>query len=170
MTLVGFKSKNHPQQVRKRGADDGVDERITPPEIWNPLNEEFRFTVDVAASHKNRKCERFYDLSLDGLAQSWKGERVWCNPPYSGCAEWVRKASSEVRSGDCHLAVLLLPSNRTEQTWWHAYIEPYRELRDGKVRTRFLRGRPRFGWPEGRVVPPKGDRPPFGLVVVVLSR
>ena len=41
------------------------------------------FTVDVAAAPHNTKCERFYTAEQDGLAQSWAGETVWCNPPYS---------------------------------------------------------------------------------------
>lgn len=166
MSLVGFKAKNHGQQVRKRGADDGVDERITPPEIYEPLHALHGFTLDAAANFQNSKCLKFFDRHIDGLEQSWAGETVWCNPPYSACAAWVEKAYMSVRSG-CPKVVMLLPSNRTEQKWWQGYIEPGR-LR-GEIEVRFLPGRPRFGWPAGRVVPPKGDRPPFGLVVVVFT-
>jgi phage N-6-adenine-methyltransferase len=173
MSLVGFKAKNHNQQVAARGADDGVDERITPAEIFDPLNARYGFTLDVAANAKNAKCERYFDIETDGLQQCWAEEVVWCNPPYSACAAWVAKAAYEVRECWCPTAVLLLPSNRTEQKWWQTHIEPYRDKpgsdRNMRVTVEFLAGRRRFGWPEGRVVPPKGDRPPFGLAVVVFS-
>lgn len=169
MSLVGFKAKNHRQQVNTRGADDSVDERITSLEIYDPLNAEHAFTLDVAANVRNAKCAKFFDIFDDGLRESWADEIVWCNPPYSACAAWVEKAYGEIFEGDCPKAVMLLPANRCEQKWWQTWIEPRRDRNKG-ITTKFLPGRPRFGWPAGRVVPPKGDRPPFGLVVVVLHK
>ena len=95
MSLVGYKAKNHPQQVGKRGARPEIDDRATTPEVFDPLNERFRFTIDVACSEHNAKCERFYTAEDDGLAQSWAGERVWCNPPHSNLEAWVHKAWDE---------------------------------------------------------------------------
>lgn len=170
MTLVGFKAKNHPQQTRKRGADDGVDERITPDEIFLPLYEAHKFTLDVAA---NAKCDLYFDREANGLSRSWDGEIVWCNPPWSQCAQWVEKAAKATALEACRKAVLLLPSNRTEQTWWQSFIEPFRDKPSHGhwwVSTKFLKGRQRFGWPAGRVVPKKGDRPPSGIVIVTFER
>lgn len=166
MSLVGYRAKNHPQQVSARGADDGVDERITPDTIYNPLHATHKFSLDAAASAGNAKCPKYFSIQNSGLDNSWAGEVVWCNPPYSDVGAWVAKAFNETQSG-CPKVVLLLPANRCEQKWWQKYIEPFRET--ARVRTNFLPGRPRFGWPPGRVVPPKGDRPPFGLVVVTIS-
>jgi len=50
MSVVGYKARNHPQQVDKRGSHSAVDDRATPPEVFGLLNERFRFTIDVAAS------------------------------------------------------------------------------------------------------------------------
>ncbi len=169
MSLVGFKAKNHPQQVAKAGADDSTDERITPPCIFDPLHKKHGFTIDVAANELNRRVPKHYDLVWDGLARSWANEIVWCNPPWSACAAWVGKAYREVFHGDCPKAVLLLPANRTDQLWWHDYIEPKRDVGQG-VHVEFLRGRQRFGWPAGRVVPKKGDRPPSGIVIVTFAK
>lgn len=169
MSLVGFKAKNHRQQVAKRGADDGVDERITPPEIFEPLHARFRFTLDAAANAANAKCAKFFTREQDGRMQSWKGETVWCNPPYSNLRSWVEKAWHEMLVNEV-TTVMLLPANRCEQPWWHDFIEENREGRgNGRIKTGFLPGRKRFGWPAGRVVPKKGDRPPFGLVVVIFE-
>src|SRR4051812_24333827 len=112
MTLVGFKAQNHRQQVTKRGAKPEVDNLETTPEMFAALHERFRFTIDVAALPHNAKLPRYFTPDEDGLAQSWAGERVWCNPPYSNIEPWARKARIDC---DAELAVLLLPANRTEQ-------------------------------------------------------
>lgn len=167
--LAGFKSSNHPQQVAKRGSLEDTDDRRTLPEIFDPLNVEHLFTLDVCASKLNAKLPRYFTREQNGLKQSWTDEIVWCNPPYSDIGSWVIKALAE-SNDELELpakVVMLLPANRTEQRWWQDMIEPRRDRGFG-VTTRFMRGRPRFGWPTEKPRPKKGDRPPFGLVVVTL--
>jgi len=159
MTLLGFRSNNHPQQVARRGADLPTDDRATVPELFEPLNERYRFTIDVAAAAHNTKCERFYTVADDGLAQDWTGERVWCNPPYSDIRPWVAKAW-----GSDALVVMLLPANRTEQAWWQDLVEPYRDRSVG-LTCEFLRGRIRFLRPGQRRIGPN-ERPPFGCCLL----
>lgn len=142
-------AKNHPQQVAKRPSidrlfdaaspTDEVDDRGTPQSLFDELNREFHFTIDVAASALNTKCERFYDLSSNGLIQDWSGETVWCNPPYSDLPSWVAKAHHEVNA----TTVMLIPANRTEQPFWQTYIEPHRDG-GGRLRSRYPKGRVRF--------------------------
>ena len=173
MSLVGFKAQNHRQQVGRRGALEKVDDRRTPDAIFLPLDEEFGFTLDVAASPENAKCHHYYTLDDDGLTKPWASERVWCNPPYSDCGAWAAKANAEMRRGFAsfrrpEVVVMLLPANRTEQRWWQQEIEPGR--RAGLIETRFLPGRPRFDVPEGTYTDPRGNRPPFGCVVVIWRR
>lgn len=169
MSLVGFAAKNHPQQVGKNGANGDVDDRQTPPEIFDPLHAKHGFTLDAAASAENAKVSAYFDVASDGLAQPWSGV-VWCNPPYSNIGAWVEKAWRAVLHEGARCVVMLLPSNRTEQKWWQEHVEPFR---DGKRRERaslsvqFLPGRPRFFRPSGQVGGPKGDRPPFGCCVLV---
>lgn len=68
----------------------------TPPEIFEKLNEEFDFTVDVAASPENALCNKYYTIDDNGLEKDWTGERVFCNPPYGReISKWVKKAYSE---------------------------------------------------------------------------
>lgn len=165
MTLLRVKSGNHPQQVKKRGADDTRDDRRTPDDLWTPLNLLHGFTVDAAASAENAKVPRYWDLGWNGLLQPWKGERVWCNPPYSNIADWVEKADRETQV-DCPLVVMLVPANRTEQRWWQHFIEPWRDHEDTWLRVKFLPGRIRFNRP-GWTKPAKGDRPPFGLCLLI---
>lgn len=171
MSLVGFSARNHPQQSVR----DPVDDRGTRREFFDPLNAEHRFTLDAAASERNALCEKFYTRESDGLLRSWRAERVWCNPPYSRLAPWLAKAWGEMRDG-CELVVMLLPANRCEQKFWQEWVEPFRDgpITDGiALRTRFLAGRMRFVMPEGvqyATTKAKGDRPPFGCVLVTWNR
>lgn len=162
MSLVGFKGQNHPQQVGKRGAKPEVDNLETPWDFFAPLHERFGFTIDAAALPHNAKCERFYSPECDGLVQSWAGERVWCNPPYSSIEPWVEKAWIEAQRAG--LIVMLLPANRTEQGWWQRWVEPSRL--DGRLRVEFLPGRLRFiKHGHDRVEP--NQRPPFGCCLLI---
>jgi hypothetical protein len=129
VSVVGYRARNHPQQVGRRGANSAVDDRATPPEIFGPLNDRFRFTVDAAASAENAKCERFWTAAENGLTKSWAGERVFCNPPYShpNLGRWLDKAWQQSKAAE--LIVMLVPANRTEQEFWQKWVEPYRDGR-----------------------------------------
>lgn len=162
---MSFVSRNHPQQVRRDGADDSVDDRRTPLELMNECMELTGvegFDLDPAATAESAKAAVFFTAADDGLAQPWFG-RVWLNPPYSDLGAWVSKAVAE--RPRCECVVMLLPSNRTEQSWWQDLIEPERVA--GRIEVFFLRGRRRFDRPDW-TAPKKGDRPPFGLCVVKL--
>jgi len=163
MTLVGFKAQNHDQQVRRRGPRPEVDDRATAPEVFGPLHDRFGFTVDVAALPHNAKLPRYFTPEVDGLAQSWAGERVWCNPSYSSIEPWVQKAWAEWDAG-AELIVMLLPANRTEQGWWQRHVEPARRAR--LLEVEFLPGRMRFIRAGATAIGPN-ERPPFGVCLLI---
>lgn len=112
--------------------DTGKQDWETPDEIFEPLNEEFRFSLDVCAVLENTKCRRFFSPKEDALEQCWHGV-CWMNPPFGEQGKWVKKAFEESRRGAT--VVCLLPS-RTNTNWWHDYCM--------KGEIRFIRGRPRF--------------------------
>jgi len=65
----------------------------TPDWLFELFHERFEFTVDAAAHNGNAKLPRFWAAADDGLSQDWRGERVWCNPPYGrGIEHWLEKA------------------------------------------------------------------------------
>lgn len=164
MSLVGFKGQNHRQQVAKRGRNDAVDDRQTTDEVFDPLHTRFRFSIDVAAAPHNAKLPRFYTVDDDGLAQSWAGERVWCNPPFSDIRPWIAKAWSEAERAE--VIVMLLPANRTEQSWWQDLVEPARDRPTSRLRVEFLPGRLRFLSPGQTAIRPN-ERPPFGCCLLI---
>lgn len=177
MSMVGFKAQNHRQQTAKRGADDKTDDRGTKWDYihslearpgWGP------FDLDVAAAPHNAKAPKFYTREDDGLTQPWRiadvaGEyNVWCNPPYSDCGAWVRKAWDEWNGPyPPHLIAMLLPANRPEQNWWQEHVEPFRDRPASPLRVEFLKGRMRFDMPPEWEKPEKGDRPPFGCALLI---
>lgn len=167
MSIVGFRSNNHPQQVAKKGANPSVDDRRTDPELFRKLNLRFDFTVDVAASAENTQCKNYYDEAANGLLIDWSGERVWCNPPYSDIRPWVEKTWSEFeQETQPWLVVMLLPANRTEQGWWQDLIEPRRDKTDSILSVEFLRGRQRFIHAGKTAIGPN-ERPPFGCCLAI---
>lgn len=109
------------------------DEWETPRELFDELDKEFDFDLDVCATSQNTQCVRFFDMSDDGLVQDWGNATVWCNPPYSNIKAWAAKCSKH--NG---IAVMLLPA-RTDTLWFHDYCynKPNSEVR-------FIKGRLRF--------------------------
>ena len=108
----------------------------TPQDLFDKLNEEFHFNLDVCAIASNAKCSAFYSPEQNGLIQPWYG-RCWCNPPYGRQVDkWVKKAYDTAYI-DGNLVVMLLPA-RTDTKWFHDYIY-------GKAEIRFLKGRLKFG-------------------------
>ena len=112
------------------------DEWETPWELFNILNDEFHFTIDVCANERNTKCKEFYSKEDDGLIQDWYGT-CWMNPPYGrAIRQWVVKAYESSLENACTV-VCLLPA-RTDTAWWHDYVIPYASD------VRFIKGRIRF--------------------------
>lgn len=71
---------------RLTGYSSASDEWETPQELFEALDGEFHFTLDVCATKANAKCRRFFTEQDDGLAQEWSGV-CWMNPPYGDAIE-----------------------------------------------------------------------------------
>lgn len=99
----------------------------TPWTFFKRLDDVFHFTLDVCATEKNKKCEKFFSKEDNGLIRSWAGERCWMNPPYGReIGKWVGKAYAEsVSSMDAGkepaMVLCLLPA-RIDTKWAHTYI------------------------------------------------
>ena len=104
----------------------------TPKKLFDKLNEEFNFTIDVCADTHNKKVENFYSEEDNALTKDWNGV-CWMNPPYKDLKIWVEKAYKESLKGA--IVVCLIPA-RTNTNWWHEYCM--------KGEIRFIKGRPKF--------------------------
>jgi phage N-6-adenine-methyltransferase len=105
----------------------------TPQELFEKLDREFHFTLDVCAVPENAKCTHYFSPTDDGLSKEWTGV-CWMNPPYGReIGKWMQKALHESEHG---VTVVCLVPARTDTEWWHKYAM------QGEIR--FLRGRLRF--------------------------
>lgn len=126
----------------------------TPQELFDELNQEFKFDLDVCAEDWNAKCERYFTVETDGLLADWHGV-CWMNPPYGReIKHWMAKAVKEWEKGAT--VVCLVPA-RTDTTWWHDYAV--------KGEVRFIRGRIKFVHPDGSTK----DAAPFPSAIVVFD-
>lgn len=122
-----------------RFSNDGIyssdlNDWETPQWLFDLLNTEFKFILDVCANEKNAKCKKFFSEKDNGLEQRWSG-RCWMNPPYGSAIQaWVQKAKNESNKGTT--VVCLVPA-RTDTAWW------WENCIYGEVR--FLKGRLKFG-------------------------
>lgn len=108
-------------QIRKQRNGESTPEYSTPQWLFDHLNDEFHFTLDVAALPETAKCARYFTPQDDGLSQSWAGEVVWLNPPFSNreIGAWVKKAYEESRADAT--VVMLIPSSYKGYRWWREY-------------------------------------------------
>lgn len=160
-------------EARSRPEDDR-DTRYTPRWFVEQLHVRYRFTVDVASAAESPAAQvigRHWTKADNGLAQPWRAERPFCNPPWSDIEPWLRKSWVEMALG-CQRIVCLLPT-RTDRPWWQREVEPFRDGRRERVRgvrltTEFQERLP-FGFPgnpEGRGV----VDPNFWTVLLIFER
>ena len=120
----------------------------TPRNFFDPLNAEFEFTIDAAASPENALLPRYWTVDDDALLQSWVGERVWCNPPYGREQRAFIKKASECRA---EVSVLLIPA-RPDTAVWHDFIFPIAEVRFIRGRIKFVGGKSAAPFPSALVI------------------
>lgn len=157
--LIGpAKSEPAPDKVPvKVYHKSGSDEHGTPQELFDRLDSEFHFDLDVCATapHEvpnpdvtdspvepytllhpgNAKCPVYFTQDDNGLAQHWFG-RVWMNPPYSKVGAWIQKLLKELLAGRIELAVALTAA-RPDTAWFQTVASYAAEIR-------FLKGRLTF--------------------------
>lgn len=122
----------------------------TPQWLFDALDKEFGFSLDVCATPENAKCEQYFTEDDNALLKDWGDNVCWMNPPYgSAIADFMCAAHRAANNGAT--VVCLVPA-RTDTAWWHKHAM--------KHEIRFLRGRLKFGDSE--------DSAPFPSAVVVM--
>ena len=101
--------------------------------------------MDGAAVADNALLPRYWS---DALTQDWSKETVWCNPPYSSPAPFLRKAST------ARLAVVLLRADSLATHYTADHPPSYLAVRKGRIP---------FEPPPGRSGP--SEAAPFGSIL-----
>ena len=125
------------QEAGAVGFSSETGEWDTPQTFFDKLNKQFQFTLDPCASPTSAKCDKYFTIEEDGLAQDWGGHTVFVNPPYGrGIGAWLEKGYHESKKHNT-IVVMLIPS-RTDTKWWHDYVMKAKEVH-------LVRGRLKFG-------------------------
>ena len=127
----------------------------TPQDLFDELNEEFKFTIDVCANDDNYKVVPHYSKLNDAFDNNWKEDSSndwkWMNPPYGReIKDWIKKASEEKK------VVALLPA-RTDTKYFHEYI-----YKKPNVEIRFIKGRLKFSGSKNSA--------PFPSMIVIFNQ
>ena len=113
-------------KFHKGNGGDGKHYWLTPPDLYNQLNEEFNFNFDP--------CPYPLPAGFDGLTCEW-GESNYCNPPFGsiihegkkkGPTAWARKSIEEFKKGKD--VVMVYPMDK----WVLMMIEAGAEIRNLK--------------------------------------
>lgn len=131
----------------------GSDDWRTPYRLFHNLHREFNFNLDGAASKHDALLPRFTD---DIHNQSWVGEKVFCNPPYSDIPSFLVKAS------ESDLAVFLIP-HRANTSYWLRHIYSNNHCHEIRILHRAV-----------KYLPPAGHnglaiRSPFASAIVIFK-
>lgn len=97
------------------GAKDGKHYWLTPPDLMERLQKEFKFDFDPCPYPKPDE--------FDGLLVEW-GNSNYVNPPFNGPTKWVRKALEEYKKGK--RVVFVFPIDK----WIHWMIKENAEIRN----------------------------------------
>ena len=114
------------------------NEWMTPPWLFELLDNEFRFDLDCAATKENALCKRFYTAEEDALKQTWvnDGTMGFLNPPYGRLiGKFVTHAYQQTVNADFSVA-MLIPA-RVDTKWWHGACA-FGEVRFIKGRIGFI--------------------------------
>jgi len=71
----------------------------TPWGLFNALDAEFNFTVDVCAEEHNAKLAHFFSPEDDGLSVDWGNHICWMNPPYGRDNQMGKKSLGRIAKG-----------------------------------------------------------------------
>ena len=94
---------------------DGKHYWLTPPDVYDKLNEEFNFDFDP--------CPYPRPKDFDGLNVEW-GKSNYVNPPFNGPTAWVKKSIIEYQKGK--KVVFVFPIDK----WVHYFMDQLPEIRN----------------------------------------
>lgn len=142
----------------------------TPVDLFNDLNREFNFKIDLCATSENRRCDIYvpdiFDYSPSSATRYIIGDggSAYMNPPYSNPKPFIEKAWELARKIKVVCLVKVDPSTR----WWAVFWDYENHKPRPGCEVRFLPKRVKFVPPKGLQV--KSVTPNFASAVVIFDR
>lgn len=130
------------------------DEWRTPPFVFDYMNRQHGFVVDLAASDESTLCEDWFTKERSALVAPWHefSGPGWLNPPYSRIDPWLAKARNEAVRG--FTTVCLIPAPNGERVYHKHVFGIASEVMfiEGRLAFIGLDGKPRSGNSRGSVL------------------
>lgn len=98
----------------------------TPDELFDSLNKEFNFEVDMCASIKNHKLPFYYTKKDDCFTKKLNCT-TWCNPPFYSVKKFVKYNFEQSKNEGSTIVMLILVKSNTN--WWRDYVFKAKEVR-----------------------------------------
>lgn len=155
LTVLAPKTRVRKVEAAQWGAG-ARDCRYTPRDVLQRI-EAVIGPIDLDPSAHSESpiiAERYYYEEDDGLTQPWNAHTVYCNPPFSAAATFIRKAREEWDKGECKVVLMLLPV-QTHTVTFH-------ECAVGQADVFLLKGRIAFEGPNG-----SRKEAPFPLMILL---
>lgn len=130
MTKEHFVSKSDTETSEK-------DLWQTPQALFDSLNKEFEFGVDVCASDENHLCTCYLTQEHSALTHEWTEpyyyenvreiNSAFINPPYSQTKEFLTRASEQAKKHN--ITVVALVNANTDTKWFSEAVKTANEVR-----------------------------------------
>ena len=100
----------------------------TPLSLFNSLDNEFDFKLDVCADHDNALCGKFFSIENSALENSWATlGAAFMNPPYSMTKEFLGEAARQ--ASEHGVTVVALVNANTDTKWFADAAKAANEIR-----------------------------------------
>lgn len=123
----------------------------TPQTLFNELNQEFNFDIDLCATETNKKVEEFsHDIFIQPKSRLINGVKVcytagFMNPPYSNPKPYIKRALEISQE----FTVVCLVKADPSTSWWGLFWDYTNHKPINGVEVRFLPRRIKFDPPKG---------------------
>lgn len=130
----------------------------TPPDIFEPLNKIFNFTIDLAANEKNHLLQEWVGPGplmpdfLELTPNELRGHRGWINPPYG---RNLPTFTEQIRHLGTFVPIAALLPASLDTDWFHSNVLGRAHIfcRRGRIQFLYKGKRPMRKNVEGKLVP-----------------
>lgn len=109
----------------------------TPKPLFDALNTEFSFTLDVCADEGNALCDHYFTAENSAINNQWLAKAAFMNPPYSQTQQFINKAAEQAKL--MNLTVVALVNANTDTQWFAEAAKTANEIRLLTGRVGFVR-------------------------------